>query len=518
MFIENVRIGFATNSSSTHSIVFYKPGSKWWQDYVPGHSFGWENFILVSQKLKQKYLDVTFRDAILRAVKERDVAEVVVQQLLGRHLDEDEEYVDHQSRIEIPTKIGQALPNMEYYEDLKKSLLRENVAILGGNDNDDDHPLVVAASGSVLSDFVPVDQGGDLVARKDGDFWTVFNRNNGTKVRFSFLDHPKDAPPRRPELVDLKITDFCPHHCSFCYQDSSSSGRWAEYSDLYNIICFLKDLEVFEIAIGGGEPTTHPEFLELLQEVRKAGMVPNFTTRSLDWLRNGRIWPRAIDLCGQFAYSVNCRQDVQDLLKLLQENGINAKKCSINVPLGTVSRADFVAILDALVLEPELEAALGGRLSLTLLGFKPLGRGSSFKKIPYEWWLEEIKKAKERHGDWHLQVGIDTHLAAESASLLKGEKVSELLYRTKEGFASCYIDAVNKTLARSSYEGRPRPLWRTAADVLSDPKMDKEKIKEYVAEHVSETHYLFGQTLERQVKALLESDYPEIRLELPIED
>jgi len=510
MFVENVRIGFATNSSSTHSIVFYKPGSKW-RDYVPGHSFGWENFILVSQKLKQKYLDVTFRDAILRAVKERDVAEVVVQQLLGRPLDENEEYVDHQSRIEIPTKIGQALPNVEYYEDLKRSLLRENVAILGGNDNDDDHPLAAAASGHVLSDFVLVDRGADLVARKDGDFWTVFNRNNGTKVRFSFLDHPKDAPPRRPELVDLKITDFCPHHCSFCYQGSSSSGKWAEYTDLYNIICFLKDLEVFEIAIGGGEPTTYPEFLELLRSIRQAGMVPNFTTRSLDWLRDGKVWPKVIETCGQFAYSVQKMDDVMALAALLELNGIAKGKCSINVPMGTVDEFNFEAILTM---------AAKHDLPVTLLGFKPLGRGASFAREPYGWWLDAIMKlkGKECSAFGFLKVGIDTHLAQEFAVQLEVKKVDKLLYRTKEGFASCYIDAVNKTLARSSYEGRPRPLWRTAADVLSDPKMDKEKIKEYVAEHVSETHYLFGQTLERQVKALLESDYPEIRLELPIED
>jgi hypothetical protein len=41
----------------------------------------------------------------------------------------------------------------------------------------------------------------------------------------------------------------------------------------------------FQVAIGGGEPTGHPEFVEILKTFNKLGIVPNYTT-------NGKIQNR----------------------------------------------------------------------------------------------------------------------------------------------------------------------------------------------------------------------------------
>ena len=55
MRVHNIRLGFATNSSSSHSIVF-------WPEDLPipptdeFHQFGWENFTVSDREGKRNYL------------------------------------------------------------------------------------------------------------------------------------------------------------------------------------------------------------------------------------------------------------------------------------------------------------------------------------------------------------------------------------------------------------------------------------------------------------------------------
>ena len=55
MNISNIRLGFATNSSSTHSIIIL-PGQV--DDMVWEGEFGWQNFTLASSGAKMLYLAV----------------------------------------------------------------------------------------------------------------------------------------------------------------------------------------------------------------------------------------------------------------------------------------------------------------------------------------------------------------------------------------------------------------------------------------------------------------------------
>ena len=58
MNISSIRFGFATNSSSTHSLVFL-PQDKKVKDDMCGEGFGdfgWQNFTVISDKEKLHYL------------------------------------------------------------------------------------------------------------------------------------------------------------------------------------------------------------------------------------------------------------------------------------------------------------------------------------------------------------------------------------------------------------------------------------------------------------------------------
>jgi hypothetical protein len=102
-----------------------------------------------------------------------------------------------------------------------------------------------------------------------------------------------------PETVDVSITDHCSFGCSYCYQDSRPKKPHGD-RDLVEKILTGFDTPPYQIAIGGGEPTTHPDFIHILKRARELGTVPNFTTAGDEHL-SGEIVGVANEVCGGVA-------------------------------------------------------------------------------------------------------------------------------------------------------------------------------------------------------------------------
>src|ERR1035437_3839147 len=288
MKIHNVRLGHATNSSSTHSIIYtdYPVGDK---DVYDGE-FGWNHFTAASLETKKLYLASTLYSNLKYQVS-NDIAMAVVRDWVGVSLTPStyggvEENIDHQSIFRLPVEYSGKGIHKQFFDEFKEYMLKDGIVILGGNDNSEDsHPLL--SSNKKIELPIPTDTNAELVARKDDSgYWTLFNREAGTKIRFSFNDF-EYSPVRAstPELVDLKITDYCTEGCAYCYQDSTPEGSHAKKQDIMSILYALADAEVFEIAIGGGETTDHPDFAEIVNMAKYYKITPNFTTKSLKWLK-----------------------------------------------------------------------------------------------------------------------------------------------------------------------------------------------------------------------------------------
>lgn len=434
MRIHNVRLGLATNSSSSHSLIFFKGAT---DEGVGDGNFGWDFFTAASPEAKSRYLAAVLYGRMCE-ISSRDVAETVARAWCTSAFDP-EDSVDHQSNYDLPFDWSGKAVDRAFFDDLRAYYLREDVVILGGNDNTDErHPL----SGNP-SAKIPLSTDGSsigLVARKEGSCWTLFNRESGAKIRLSFDGSP---PPKRalvPELVDIKITDFCPFDCAFCYQDSTRRGAHAEKKHLEILAYCLTGMRVFEVAIGGGEPTMHPNFLSVLQSFRRGGTVPNFTTKSLAWLRDASLWVPVLEACGAFAYSPSRVEDIEGLGALLKVNGISRQRASVQLVMGTMDRYSFGIML---------RAAVKQELRVTLLGYKTTGRGADVKIEPYDWWLEEIMKLHKE--DKYCRIGIDTALAAQYEAKILDAGIPSWCFHTQEGKHSMYIDAVAQRMGPSSY-------------------------------------------------------------------
>lgn len=456
MQILNVRFGYATNSSSNHSLVFIPQGITA-QDYMgmgwddqpyPIGDFHQQNFTLASDNAKLHYLGVLLRNRFERSLP-NNIRQLITRSWLGVDIEEDEE-IDHQSVYHLPAEFGTNIPSQEFIEHLKAYFLHENLVILGGNDNEICcHPL---DDGNTFNLPIPRDisHSTRFVCRYDvqSDYWTIYNQGDGTRIRFRLTPGSKDfgVVPKAsaPEMVDLKITDCCHSGCQFCYQNSTPEGKHADYYSMYSIVQALAGLKVFEVAIGGGEPTLHPKFIEILKDFREAGIIPNFSTKNLEWLRDPSRWSEIMQTCGAFGFSVNDPREIHQLKTLLDYNGIHTGRAVVHVVLGTVDHWRFLRII---------EACNECQINLLLLGYKETGRGANFAPIPYSWWLSSLKNFMESD-DCRLHISIDTTLAEEYKEQLIAANIPNWMLSTRDGSFSCYIDAVEHKVAASSYTSK----------------------------------------------------------------
>ena len=456
MDIFQVRFGLATNSSSTHSLVFLPENVKA-VDHC-GHEsdepanfgdFGWQNFTLTSTEGKMRYLAALLKERLYHELPQ-NIADTVIKSWLPDINYDAEDSIDHQSFMFLPSAHGTEIPDETFFNALKDFLLQDRLAILGGNDNETGSHYLDDGNAFKL----PIPGGGvyrnNMVCRLDKKYgyWTIFNQEDGTKLRMRLENNPehmkiKPEKAYAPELVDLKITDYCPYGCPYCYQGSTIEGKHVSSYYLSSLAEAMHFLGVFEVAIGGGEPTLHPDFPSILESFRDHGVIPNFTTRNIQWLRHPEMARRIIKACGSFGYSVTKGEEVHELKTLLEYNEfpIHVIKPNIHVVLGVV---------DTWKLGEILKATGECDFNTTLLSYKQVGRGENFQPQRIGDWIQIVK----RHADgrrYGANIGIDTPLAAEYEEGLISQNVPKWMYETKEGGFSCYIDAVTEQIGPSSY-------------------------------------------------------------------
>jgi hypothetical protein len=434
MKIHNVRAGFATNSSSSHSVILVG------DEIVPsevdgGDIYGWENFTLVTQEQKLRYLCAqAFRgvydsefDDFVKLVSETSGIEIKFD-------DEENIGVDHQSSWKLP-------PEHNSMRALVRHIMNHELVILGGNDNSDSHPLSEVFPHDPICGVLNSYSSKSKV-RVDGEYIVAFDSGTGNKARVSLNRHaPAYVKSTSPELVDLKITDWCDLGCKFCYQASTTSGKHADVSTIYKIIDTLREMNVFEVAIGGGEPTSHPEFPRILTCLGHSNIVANFTTRTTRWLNDKEIYDAVKNNVGAIGVSCMSAKDLQmvkeirDSIKPWDDNFAIAQHVLGSVPLDVTG--EF------------LNQAFANQQHVLLLGYKTVGFGSSYERHDKGEVAVFLKMLIEKHEN--PRMSVDTALVDQYPDLIKALGVPDVLVTSPEGKFSCYVDAVTQKMGPSSY-------------------------------------------------------------------
>lgn len=102
------------------------------------------------------------------------------------------------------------------------------------------------------------------------------------------------APPRSlaaPETIHFSVTGRCDQACTGCFYSarpgSDVSAQDASWSLFERVVLEAEQAQVFQIALGGGEPLLHPRLVDMVRLVREHSVVPNLTT-------NGNLLTREV--------------------------------------------------------------------------------------------------------------------------------------------------------------------------------------------------------------------------------
>ena len=452
MYIKNIRLGFATNSSSSHSILLvknpdkYKQNISWIDDY-----FGWEEFLIKDKNTKKEYFYSLVTSSI-RSKKDKLVVEnYLKEKYYGNDYEPEYEGIDHESMICIPyNNNGNIL--FDYIDDLYEYVMQENVIIEGGNDNMSEEKYTEGLhihNQDIVEKKNLLYSSDEIVGKKDKNTYILYNKLNGNKVRISFKKDVIYNKSTYPELVDIKITDKCNENCVMCYQNSTPTGKHANLDYIKSIIDLLAKAEVFEIAIGGGDALLHPDIEEIVYYIKSKGMCANITVNlnNIDIIKDiDKI--RIISKCNAVALSIGTDyvnyKKYSTILYLLK----NYFNSNVEIDLQIIpAMHDCLKFSFINTLFDKIDRDYWFYISL--LGFKKTGRGNKAQIKSTNKEIEDfVINLSNKFGNHRIKV--DTKFIENHKKFIEAN-YDKISYTIEEGKFSCYIDAVNKTINSSSF-------------------------------------------------------------------
>lgn len=235
-----------------------------------------------------------------------------------------------------------------------------------------------------------------------------------------------------PYLVDISLGNYCPYNCSFCYTSSTNKGSIASFEYLENLARSLFESNVLEVVFGGGEPTLYEYKDKTIDDVVKLFRSYNFKVGVTS--RNYHTKPSFIKTVNSLAFSVNNHKEVGKVAHLSRLSNVYLQNILGLTDLGELDR--FFEVVDALSFE-----------KVTLLGPKDFGRG--LNTFYHNITAQNIKNLHEKYPN--IQIGIDSVAVKMYKQELLDMDVPEYYLTSEEGTNTCYIDAMNKRIQKSSF-------------------------------------------------------------------
>lgn len=263
---------------------------------------------------------------------------------------------------------------------------------------------------------------------------TIFD--DGTKIRENDFDW---FAPEYPESMDIKITNFCDRGCPWCHENSTPDGA---HGDILNSK-FVDTLHPYtELAIGGGNPLSHPDLVPFLLKCKTLKLIPSMTVNQEHFIKEFDLIQKIAEQKLIYGIGVSLTGVNDDLIQKLQA----LPNSVLHVIAGVVPVDDLKRLYDY-------------DLKLLILGYKVFRRGKDYysdsvakrKKNLYALLPELIK---------HFQVVSFDNLAVCQLDVkrLMTDKEWKEFYMGNDGQFTMYIDLVKREFAKSSTATERYPL------------------------------------------------------------
>lgn len=288
-----------------------------------------------------------------------------------------------------------------------------------------------------------------LGSYKNNDYTcTMFS--DGTKIRWNDKD---SFNPIKPESIDLKITNMCNMECGMCHENSTPDGK---HGDILNLPFIDTMFPYSEVAIGGGNPLTHPDLIEFLERLKERKIIASMTVNQMHFMQNIDLLKELTD--NKLIYGLGI-----SYIGGRHSNCIEAIKQFPNA---------VVHVINGIVHMDGLEALANNDLKILVLGYKEFRRG----KTLYDECGSQINYLKAQFYDmlpkivndgWFKCISFD-NLAIKQLELkrLMSDKDYKEFYMGDDGSFTMYVDAVNRQFAKSSVSTERYDLMDDIADMF----------------------------------------------------
>lgn len=284
---------------------------------------------------------------------------------------------------------------------------------------------------------------------KNNDYTcTMFS--DGTKIRWNDKD---SFNPIKPESIDLKITNRCDMACNMCHENSTPDGK---HGDILNLPFIDTMFPYSEVAIGGGNPLTHPDLIEFLEHLKERKIIASMTVNQMHFMQNIDLLKELTD--NKLIYGLGI-----SYIGGRHSNCIEAIKQFPNA---------VVHVINGIVHMDGLEALANNDLKILVLGYKEFRRG----KTLYDECGSQINYLKAQFYDmlpkivndgWFKCISFD-NLAIKQLEpkRLMSDKDYKEFYMGDDGSFSLYVDSVKREFAKSSVSVERFPMMDDIADMF----------------------------------------------------
>lgn len=198
-----------------------------------------------------------------------------------------------------------------------------------------------------------------MISYQNGNTFVSISED-GTKIR-TYEGKPSIV---HPESIDVKITDYCDMNCEYCHESSTVKGIHGDLSKLLSVISNLP--AGVELAIGGGNPLSHPKLIEFLTTLKAKGIVANIT------INQGHLKKYQ-----ELIESLICLDLVKGVGISITSNNFTYIKPLIKLTNNIVYHV-IAGVNDVSVIERLIELHSKGKCKILILGYKQFGFGLKF--------------------------------------------------------------------------------------------------------------------------------------------
>lgn len=292
-----------------------------------------------------------------------------------------------------------------------------------------------------------------LGSYKNGNY-TVTILSDGTKIRHNNEDK---LIPSTVESMDIKITNQCDMGCAMCHENSTPNGKHGDIMKQE----FIDKLHPYtELAIGGGNPLSHPDLIPFLEKCKSLKLIPSMTVNQLHFMNNLDLIKYLVD--NELIYGLGI-----SLVSATNDFIIAAKQFKNAV----------IHVINGIVTRTQLETLADEDLKILILGYKRFRRGQAMYDAQGPV-IEEVKSMLYDilpniiETEWFKAVSFD-NLALEQLDVkrLMSDAEWEEFYMGDDGIgdefdsATMYIDMVEEKFAKNSCDPNRYDLLLTVDDM-----------------------------------------------------